>query len=152
VRRAHGAALVDLVIGVALLSILALAAGRLALSGTDLVRSQAGSAKAVTGAREVLGALAGDVPSAREISSSRSTLSTVGPDGRVTRYENTDDGLRRMPSEGEPQEWPGMHAEFEVSASGLVEVQLEAERPGERPALTCESAFWASSAPWGRPL
>jgi hypothetical protein len=146
VRGRRGAALIDVVAGAALLSILALAAGRVAMSGTDLIRAHAGSAQATVEVGEALDALARDVAEARDLRCTGATLDLVLADGRTVSYDSRESGLVRAEGRDEGQEWPRLQAEFEASGTGLVDVHLTAERVRGRAPLSCESAFWARAS------
>ena len=145
-RGRRGGALIDVVAGAALLSVLALSAGRVAMSGTDLMRAQAGSAQAAVEVREVLDAVARDVAEAREVRRTGATLTLVLADGRTVSYDSRGSGLVRTQGSEEGEEWQRLQAEFQMSSTGLVEVYLTAERVRGRAPLTCESAFWARAS------
>jgi hypothetical protein len=149
-QRLRGALLLDVLMALGLLSILSLVAGRLLLGGMHVLRAQARSAQAVVQTREALAALARDVPQATRMRGSAGSLTVVLADSRKAMYRDRESGLTRTGPDGAITTWPSLRAEFALAKSGLVDVTLSASRSDGRPALVCESAFWARASSTGR--
>ncbi len=141
--RMRGALLLDVLIGIGLLTILAALAGGLVWSALQVTREQIRSAEALDQARQALALLAEDVSAARRLHCSGEALTLMTSDGHDITYGDTATGLTRAGPESRPAEWPLLRAEFALSASGLVDVQLTMAGSERRPATICESAIWA---------
>jgi hypothetical protein len=142
-NREHGTLLLDVLIGMGMLTVLAVLAGRLVCSGLDVIRSQAHSAAAAVDVQQVLSCLTEDVPAARSARCSGTVLTLTTAEGRKVTYREAVDGLRRERAGLRSEEWPRVRAEFGVRDSGLVEIRLTTSGLGHRPGIVCESAIWA---------
>lgn len=141
--RMRGALLLDVLIGIGLLTILAALAGGLMWSALQVAREQIRSAEALDQARQALASLAKDVSGAREVHCSGEAIRLTTTDGRAIIYEDTATGLRRAEPESRLAAWPLLRASFALPQSDLLDVRLTIAGSGHRLGTICESAIWA---------
>ena len=144
--RIRGALLLDVLIGIGLLTILAALVGGLVWSALQVAREHTRSAEALDQSRHALALLAEDVSAARRLHCSGEALTLVTSDGQDITYGDTTTGLTRAGPESQSAEWPLLRAEFALSAPGLVDVRLTVAGSERRPATICESAIWARAS------
>jgi len=148
-RGSRGTMILDLLVGLGLLSLLALAAGQVVWRSFHVVRVQARSADVVSQEREVLALLSRDISAAQTVMCSSGRLALVLPDGGKVTYRDDASGLVRSVAGQEIDRWPLVHAAFACGKSGLVEVRLEGGGQDETPPLVCETAVWARAGGGG---
>ncbi len=141
--RARGAMLLDVLIGMGMLALLAVLAGRFMWGGFEIVRAQTRSAEGLGQLRHALTLLATDIPAAQKARCSGKAVAVTAADGREIVYEDTSAGVTRRATGDQVERWPLLRAEFGLSGAGLVDIRLTVAGSGDRPGTVCESAIWA---------
>lgn len=145
-KRARGALLLDLVVGIGLLSLLSVGVVHLVWRSFEVLRAEALSAGAVAQTQGALASLARDIPSARQVRCTSEELTLTAANGATVTYANRADGLVKEESRRPQVEWPGVRGSFALARGNLVEIRLCAARSERAPELVCETAFWARAA------
>jgi len=145
-KRARGTMILDLLVGLGLLSVLAVAAGHVVWRSFQVVRAQALSADIVSQEREALALLSRDLGDAEAVTCSADKLTLVLPGGARVTYADERAGLLRSERRAKPHRWPRVRAEFARASPELTEIRLEGGDDDDVPPLVCETAVWARAA------